>query len=164
MLSVFILSAARPGPLEATMRALVPAAAEGHVADVHVVCDMPEPIARMADAMGAGVVEPNAAQDAMSECRGEWVLILEEGACPTGDWVTAVSSHMLSKREPARFRTESTRSFWQALFGRAKRPLASGLLIETKTARANLHGDDWAGLARGRAVVTLPATLAPANL
>ena len=163
MLSVFILSASRAGPLEATMRALVPAAADGQIADVYVVCDDPGPVLELSEAMGATLTTPDAAGSALSNCRGDWVLVLEEGAWPTGDWMTAVSSHMLASRKPARFRLESPRSLWQALFGRARRPLASGLLIEATVMRANLRGSDWAGLARGRGATTLPATLVQAD-
>ena len=164
MLSVALVSNADPARLETTLRALVPATLDGQVCDVWVFCGEPAPIAALCDAMGAETVSPSDAQNALQRCRGEWLLVLEEGAWPRGDWVAVLAAHAASGGGAARFRTqEPVVPFWRRLFGRAGDPLRAGFLIPVDQARAALRNGSLATLPVGRAVRTLRADLEPAS-
>ena len=164
MLSVALVSNADPVRLETTLRALVPATLEGQVCDVKVFCDEPDAIEPLCDAMGADLAAKATAGDVLTRCRGDWLLMLEEGAWPRGDWLTVVAAHAASGGGAARFRTqEAVQPFWRKLFGRAGSALRNGFLMPIDQARSALRNGTLEMLPVGRAVRTLRADLEPAD-
>jgi hypothetical protein len=81
--------------LAATLSALVPAVVEGLLADAVVIRRRPEAaVAKVADALGASIVEPAAGANpwaaAAAVARQPWVLLLEDGDAPVEGWIGAV--------------------------------------------------------------------------
>jgi hypothetical protein len=92
--------------LAVTLSALVSAVAEGLVADAVVLTAREDPaIARVADALGAGIVvlerdhDPWAAGARLA--KRDWVLCLDAGDVPSGGWIRAVE-HFLALSPPER--------------------------------------------------------------
>ena len=164
MLTAMLVCEGDPAPLVPTFAALVPASVAGLVADVLVAHREPDAIRAVCEPAGAIPVAPSGAIDALGGCRGDWLLLLEAGARPIGEWVPTVAAHIAQPgARNGRFEVSGHgEPFWRRLFGRAHRPLRAGFLMERGAAISALRTTTPARLPVGRAVVTLPARLAPA--
>lgn len=164
MLTVLIVCEADPGPLVPTFASLVGASVAGLIADVLVAHPTPDRIAALCEPTGAQPVATEGVAVALGETRGEWVLVLEAGARPDGDWIPLVAAHVGGDRRSARFEVAGAgEPFWRRLIGRAHRPLRAGFLIERRQAINALRTTSPARLPVGRAAVTLRARLLPAS-
>ena len=164
MLSAVIVCGSDPTPLVATFAALVEASVAGLVPDVLVVHREPEMVATVCEPTGARAVAPPDLAAALGDARGSWLLVLEAGARPDGEWVPVVASH-IAGRAPRNARFEvagAGEPFWRRLIGRAHRPLRAGFVMERGAAIGALRTATPDRLPVGRAVVTLPARLLPA--
>ena len=164
MLTVLIVCGRDPSPLVATFASLLPSSVAGLTADVIVVSEQPESVEPACEPVGATAVATDAIVGALERARGEWLLVLEAGARPAGEWMPAVAAHVSSRTgRAARFEVAgSGRPFWQRLVARSRRPLRAGLVMPTRDAIEALRSTTPARLPIGRAAVTLPAKLEPA--
>ena len=164
MLTVLIVCGPDPSGLVATFGSLLPSCVAGLTADVIVVADEPESLRATCDPVGAVAVSPDEAGAALADARGDWVLVLEAGARPAGEWMPAVAAHVSrAGARAARFEVSGRgEPFWRRLIGRAHRALRAGFLIPRDGAVAALRTTTPARLPVGRAAVTLAARLAPA--
>lgn len=163
MLTALIVCGVDPDPLVPTFAALVEASVAGLLADVIVVHPEPDAIASVCEPTGATAVRVEGATEALLDARGDWVLVLEAGSRPDGDWVPGVAAHIASPAgRNGRFEVAGGgEPFWRRLVGRAHRPLRSGLVIEREAAISALRTTTPARLPVGRAAVTMRARLLP---
>jgi hypothetical protein len=105
MLSV-VIPVAHPEPaLVDTLAALVPAAADGLLRDVVLAGSAEsEFLRRVADAAGCGLLavsgdRPSTVASGARQVKGPWVLVLEPGLVPGGDWM-AETEAFLEEAEP----------------------------------------------------------------
>ncbi len=152
--------------LARTLAALVPAVVEGVVLDAVILnVDGSDEVEEIAKAAGARCVGGGDITAAIGEARGDWLLCLEPGARPEGEWFEAVSSDLAgrdhSRPMPARFRPARTDGLL-SLF-RRPRALRCGLVIHRRQAAAAKAGTLEA-LANGRAARRLNARLVPADI
>ena len=160
MLTVALIAGDEAAPLVATFRALMPAVLEGIVAGSFVVSRASQ-LAPVCEGVGAALVAPEAAREAVERSDAPWLLVLRAGSLPRDDWVGAVMAHVAGGGGSARLEPyDPDRSLWRRLTGWGGDPLAGGLLIERGAALASLRNGTLEGLAAGRAVRTLPARLA----
>lgn len=165
MVSVIIESRNEGEALALTLAALVPGALEGVLGNVVVLADVADEETRLvADAAGCTLVTKSVA-DAVIAARGDWLLLLEPGAQPLGDWIKAIGAHAANETRPARFRLASGRL--GRLVARLRRgrssPLAAGLLLrKTEARQAAAKAGMLADLARGVRSVSLPCGVEPA--
>ena len=165
MLTVVIVCGPETDPLVPTFAALVGGSVGGLVADVLVCHSEPEAIERICEPTGATPLRAADLPDALRDARGAWVMVLEAGAAPLGEWVPIVAAHLGgATARPARFEVAGgDEPFWRRLVGRAHRPLRAGYLMERDAAISALATATPARLPVGRAAVTLAARLRPAG-
>lgn len=148
-----------------TLAALIPAVVEGVVLDAIILnVDRSEEIEEIAKAAGATCMPGGDIRSAIEEARGDWLMCLEPGARPEGEWFEIVaadlSGHDHAAMMPARFR--SSRAGGLARLFRRPRALRYGLVIHKRQAAASKAGNLEA-LAYGRAARRLNAKLLPAD-
>jgi hypothetical protein len=166
MITVLVeADAASSERLARTLAALVPAVVEGVVLDAVILnVDGSDEVVEIAKAAGATCLDGGDVNAAIEEARGDWLLCLEPGARPQGEWFEVVSSDLDGRHQarpsPARFRPSRT----DGLFGLFRRPraLRCGLFIHKRQAAAAKAGTLEA-LANGRAARRLNAKLVPAD-
>lgn len=166
MITVLVeADAASTERLARTLAALVPAVVEGVVLDAVILnVDGSDEVEEVAKAAGATCLEAGDIGAAIDEARGDWLMCLEPGARPEGEWFEAVSSDLSGRDHsspmPARFRPSRA----DGLFGLFRRPraLRCGLVIHKRQAAAARAGTLEA-LANGRAARRLKARLVPAD-
>ena len=165
MLTALIVCGPDPSGLVATFGALLPSSVAGLTADVIVVSGDPESVAAACEPTGATSTSPDGAAAALKVARGSWVLVLEAGARPVGEWMPVVAAHIAAPAaRAARFEVSGRdESFWRRLVGRTRRPLRAGLLLPREGAIAALRTTTPARLPVGRATATLRARLEPAS-
>ena len=162
MLTVLIPSDSNVERLRATLTSLVPAAVDGFVTDVVITCANREPIAALCEELGAEIVAPSEIETKLDDVRGQWVLVLEEGAAVGPDWVAPVAAYVSTETTPARLRsTEKDRSFWRWLRGSPKRPLRAGYLVPKAMAKSQLRNASIEALPVGRRANVAEATVIP---
>lgn len=166
MVSVIIESRNEGEALALTLAALVPGALEGILGDVVVLTDADDEETRLvADAAGCTRVTKGVAE-AIAAARGDWLLLLEPGARPTGDWIEAIGAHAANETRPACFRLSGgwASSLVAMLRGGQSSPLAAGLLLPKMEARRTAaEARTLADIARGRQPVSLPCGIEPAR-
>ncbi len=138
MLSVIIPTKNNETGLVRTLSALVPAAVEGLVREV-IVIDLgsADQTHRIAEHAGCRIFPAEDMALAITSAKGEWIMFLEPGAKPAGEWMEHVSIHVSQGRTPARFSAarEGRLPFFQRILGR-KSALRDGLIISKSQATA----------------------------
>ncbi|MBK8458645.1 MAG: glycosyltransferase [Phyllobacteriaceae bacterium] len=162
MLSVIIETANHEEGLARTLSPLVGGLVEGVVREV-IVCDggSADATLKVAEHAGCRVVSGGVAE-AIRAAKSDWLLFLEPGARPVGDWLDPLVGHMARQTMPAQF--SRSRESRPRLFARVfSTALSTGLLIRKPQALARLKSATSAeALARGLAVKRLTAELAVA--
>lgn len=148
-----------------TLAALIPAVVEGVVLDAIIInVDGSEEVVEIAKAAGATCVPDGDIGAAIGEARGDWLMCLEPGARPEGEWFEVVSADLATRdhsaTSPARFRLSRTGGLFR-LF-RRPRALRCGLVIHKRQAAAS-KARSLEALANGRAARRLNARLMPAD-
>lgn len=167
MLSVIVLASDDAAAIETTLRGLVEGALAGTVLDVTVLrpegSSAGETVERLCEAMGAELADAGRARDCAYAARADWLLLLQAGAAPVGDWQRVVATHIARGGGAARFRTREASSIWRWLFGRARDPLRSGFLAPKPIVMNALRTGPIATVPLGRAGKVLDAELKPAS-
>lgn len=151
--------------LAKTLENLISYALEGFVQEVVVLHDALDDMTRhLAEEAGCNLVENKNFQAVCSDARGDWLLFMEAGAVLAAGWADIVSAHANADGGAASFQltVSNARPFWQRLFKPRvfKSPLARGLLISKRQARANFKSQETAAeLMRGLAVKRLRAKI-----
>lgn len=163
MLSVIIETKDAEDGLARTLAPLVSAVVEGVVREV-VVCDRgsTDGTLKVAEHAGCRVVAGDIA-DAIRAAKSDWLLFLEPGARPVGDWLDPLAAHMARQTLAGQFtRARETRpKLFGRFFGSA---LSTGLLIRKAQALSRAKAAGTAeDLARGLAVRRLAAELVVAE-
>ena len=126
---------------------------------------------KVADIAGCRFVEAGSVSlpSLVDAVKAPWLLVLEAGARPVGDWMDVVGDHVATAGAGAarlRIAPDPAASWWRGLMGPAvpARPFARGLVISRRQAlalaRPGMTLDD---LPRGVAMRSLPAALLPAR-
>lgn len=158
-------SAAQSERLAHTLSALIPAVVEGVVLDAVILnTDSSGEVEAIADATGAVCIKGRDVGAAIGAARGEWLMCLEPGARPEGDWfdevLAAVGEAQKTPLGAARFRSSRPGGL-RDLF-RRPRALRCGLIIRKHQA-ATAKAPSLERLANGRAARRLSARLMPAD-
>ena len=167
MITLLIEAPAQSGErLARTLAALIPAVVEGVVLDAIVLnADDSPDIEKVADAAGATSISGGDFAVAVETARGDWLMCLEPGARPRGEWIDAVTAALADQPNgragPLRFRLDGTHGGLSRLF-RRPRALRSGLIIHKRQASA-ARVASLEALARGRSARRLTARIAPAD-
>lgn len=171
MLTVLMECGADDQGVAATLASLVPGAVEGVVREVILVDrDMSAESRKVADHAGCRVVAAGDLRQAVEAARGEWLLLLEPGSRLLPGWIEAVIEHGdavaggTARNPAARF--SRARADRPGFFGRLRQvrtSLSEGMLMPKPQAVGLARtAPGLAALARGIAVVTLPAEIRPA--
>lgn len=172
MLSVLIPTSDDEEPLAQMLPGLVKHAVTGAITEA-VVLDQgsADGTQRVADVAGCRFIADaeRTLGEVLGELRAPWLLVLEAGARPVGDWIDVVSDHVAAPDAgAARFRiaADPAAGWWRRLMGPRvpARTFARGFLIAQRQAIALAKpGMTLEDLPRGVAVRTLPAALVPAR-
>lgn len=158
MLTVIIETKNDEEGLARTLAPLVSAVVEGVVREV-VVCDRGSTDGTLKVAEHAGCRIVGEIAESVRVAKADWLLFLEPGARPVGDWHDPIAVHMARQTMPAQFSRarESRPRLFARVFSSA---LSTGLLIRKPQALARLKAVESAeALARGLAVKRLSAEL-----
>lgn len=171
MLTVLVPTRNDEDALARMLPALVTHAVSGNIVDVIVIdAASQDGTRRVAEIAGCTIIDADGADvPALVElARGPWLLILEPGARPIGDWIGAVETHVNSAAGKGAARFSIARDpdapWWRRMFapGRATGAFHRGLLISRSQAAALARpGMALADLPRGLAVRTLRAAVRP---
>ncbi|THK36889.1 glycosyl transferase [Ensifer sp. MPMI2T] len=165
MLTIIMETHDNEAELAQTLSVLVAGAIEGLVSDV-IILDhgSKDGSLRVADAAGCRFCVDWDLGDIVRSARGEWLMLLEPGARPTGRWVDELLEYVSLNRSPARF--SPSRMHRRPLLSRLSRrvhPLETGFLMQKRdaiaVARANMRLSDMVNV---RAVRKLATELVPA--
>ncbi|WEX87921.1 glycosyl transferase [Sinorhizobium garamanticum] len=165
MLTIIMETRDNEAELVQTLSVLVAGAVEGLVSDV-IILDhgSKDGSLRVADAAGCRFCVDWDLGDIVRSARGEWLMLLEPGARPTGRWVDELLEYVSLNRNPARF--SPSRMHRRPLLSRLSRrahPLETGFLMPKRdaiaVARANMRLSDMVNV---RAVRKLATELVPA--
>jgi glycosyltransferase involved in cell wall biosynthesis len=166
MISVLIETANAEEALARTLASLVGAVVEGAVREV-IVCDRgsTDQTHYVAEHAGCRFVGEGGVAVGIGMAKSDWLLFVEPGARPVEGWAEAVLTHMNKSTLPARLtRSRASRLPFLARVFAANRPLEQGLLISKRQAASLAkNARDADALARGLAVKTLDAEIAPAD-
>jgi hypothetical protein len=151
--------------LTRTLTAMIPAIVEGAVRDAVILnADGSSEIEAIADAAGATCIPSGDIAAAVDTARGDWLLCLEPGARPEGEWYDTVLDALAATKRtpagPARFRAAAGGGLL-SLF-RRPRALRCGLIIHKRQAAA-AKAKSLEALANGRSARRLNARLVPAE-
>ena len=131
--------------LARTLQNLVTFAIEGFVVEVTVLHgELDHTTQILADEAGC-VMRPQSEglRPVFEATRGDWLLFMEPGSTLDAGWADVVNAHALADGGAAQFRLEVTdaRAWWQRILmpRKFKSPLAKGLLISKRQARANVR-------------------------
>ncbi|MDK1375776.1 MULTISPECIES: glycosyl transferase [unclassified Sinorhizobium] len=165
MLTIIMETRDNEAELAQTLAVLVAGAVEGLVSDV-IILDhgSKDGSLRVADAAGCRFCVDWHLDDIVRSARGEWLMLLEPGARPTGRWVDELLEYVSLNRNPARFSpSRMHRRPLLSRLSRRTRPLETGFLMQKRdaiaVARANMRLSDMADV---RAVRKLATELVPA--
>ncbi|MCA1403587.1 glycosyl transferase [Ensifer sp. IC3342] len=165
MLTIIMETRDNEAELAQTLSVLVAGAVEGLVSDV-IILDhgSKDGSLRVADAAGCRFCVDWDLGDIVRSARGEWLMLLEPGARPTGRWVDELLEYVSLNRNPARFSlSRMHRRPLLSRLSRRKRPLETGFLMQKRdaiaVARANMRLNDMVNV---RAVRKLATELVPA--
>lgn len=171
MLTVMVQTHNHEDALARMLPALVPHAVSGNVTDVIVIdAGSEDDTRRVAEIAGCTIVDARSADvpSLVETARGQWLLVLEPGARPSGDWVGAIEAHVnrAGRSGAACFALapDPDAPWWRRLIGpqRASGAFARGLLIARSQAAALARpGMALGDLPRGLAVRTLAAAIVP---
>jgi hypothetical protein len=165
MLTIITETRDNEAELAQTLSVLVAGAVEGLVSDV-IVLDhgSQDGSSRVADAAGARFCTSWDMTDIVRSARGDWLLLLEAGARPTGRWIDDVAEYMSLNKMPARF--SPSRQYRLPFLKRfVTRPTALelGLLLSKQQASAIAKSSTLLrDFANGRAARKLGSELVPA--
>lgn len=165
MLTVLMETRDSETKLAQSLAALVAGAVEGLVSDV-IILDhgSQDASGRVADAAGARFLTDWDMADVLRSARGEWLLLIQPGACPLGRWVDDIAEHMAVGRGPACF--SASRRHRRPLLARlaSRRPaLERGFLVKCAQAAGMARpGATLADLVARRGVHRLSSELMPA--
>jgi hypothetical protein len=166
MLSVLIETRDDEERLARSLASLVGAVVEGVLREV-IVCDRgsTDQTHYVAEHAGCRFLAQGGIAAGVGLAKSDWLLLIEPGARPTDGWTEAVVTHINRSTLPARFRrARGSRLPFLARVLSGNRALAQGLLITKRQASALAKSaSDAEGLARGLAMKTLAAELAPAE-
>ncbi len=152
-----------------TLQNLVSFAIDGLVVEVTLMFDSLDNTTRiLADEAGC-VLRPqaNGLKPVFDSARGDWLLFMEPGSTLEAGWADVVYAHAMADGGAAYFKLEvsDARSWWQRILKprRYSSPLAKGLLISKRQARANFKEQSSVSeLMRGLALKPLAASIRPA--
>lgn len=169
MLTVIVPTRNDEVALARMLPALVPHAVSGNIVDVIVVdAGSRDDTRRVAEIAGCTIVDAESADvPALAGlARGQWLLVLEPGVRPVGDWIGAVETHVNTATGAGAARFSLARdpntSWWRRLFGPGPTggPFQRGFLISrSQVAALARPGMALADLPRGLAVRTLTASV-----
>jgi glycosyltransferase involved in cell wall biosynthesis len=166
MLSVLIETRDNEEALARTLASLIPAVVEGAIRDV-VVCDLgsTDQTRYVAEHAGCHFLATGGIAAGVVQAKSDWLLILEPGARPLEGWTDAVIAHANKSTMPARFsRARGSGPGFLARIFAGNRALVQGLLItKRQAAPLSKNASGAEALARGLAVKTLMAEIAPAG-
>ncbi|MCA1440526.1 glycosyl transferase [Ensifer sp. IC4062] len=171
MLTIIMETHDNEAELAQTLSVLVAGAVEGLVSDV-IILDRgsKDGSLRVADAAGCRFCVDWDLGDIVRSARGEWLMLLEPGARPTGRWVDELLEYVSLNRNPARF--SPSRMHRRPLLSRLSRkapPLETGFLVQKRdaiaVARANMRLSDMVNVGAVRKLATelVPAWVATGN-
>lgn len=157
--------------LARTLQNLVSFAIDGLVVEVTLLHEKLDNTTQiLADEAGC-IVRPQSEglKPVFENTRGDWLLFMEPGSTLEAGWADVVYAHAMADGGAAYFKLEvsDVRSWWQKLLAPRKyaSPLARGLLISKRQARANLKEQKSAvELMRGLALKPLSASIRPAPI
>ncbi|UIJ71194.1 glycosyl transferase family 2 [Aurantimonas sp. HBX-1] len=171
MLTVLMECGADDQGVAATLATLVPGAVEGVVREVVLIDrQMSAESRKVADHAGCRIVAPADLRTVVASARGEWLLLLEPGARLQPGWIEAVIEHgdAVARGNPrnpaARFaRSRADRPGFFERLRQVRGALAEGFLMPKPQAVGRARtASSLEAMARGLAVVTLPADIRPA--
>ena len=151
--------------LARTLAAMIPAVVEGVVRDAIILnADGSSEVEDVADAAGAICIDGSDIATAVLSARGDWLMCLEPGARPEGEWHDTVLAAISDNhtRPPARFRAVGPMTGGFLGLFRRPRALRCGLIIHKHQAAA-AKAKNLEALAHGRAARRLQARLMPAD-
>lgn len=157
--------------LARTLQNLVSFAIDGLVVEVTLLHDNLDNTTQiLADEAGC-ILRPQKGglKPVFDNARGEWLLFMEPGSTLEAGWADVVYAHAMADGGAAYFKlaVSDARTWWQRLLNPRKyaSPLAKGLLISKRQARANLKEQRSAvELMRGLALKPLSASIRPAPI
>jgi len=157
--------------LARTLQNLVSFAIDGLVVEVTLLHDKLDNTTQvLADEAGC-ILRPQTEglKPALESARGDWLLFMEPGSTLEAGWADVVHAHAMADGGAAYFKLAVTdaRPWWQRVLKPATHssPLARGLLISKRQARANLKEQKSAvELMRGLALKRLSASIHPAPI
>ncbi|OJF90436.1 glycosyl transferase [Pararhizobium antarcticum] len=165
MLTIILETRDDEAELAQTLSALVSGAVEGLVSDV-IILDhgSHDGSSRVADAAGCRFLTHWDMKDVVRSVRGEWLMLLQAGARPSGRWIDDVAEYIALNKAPGRFSPSRLhrKPFFQRI-GRRPAALEHGFLISKRQAVASAKtGMLLADLARGHSVRRLATEIVPA--
>lgn len=170
MLSVLVPTRNDEAELARMLPGLVQHAVSGAISDVIIIdqgsSDETKKVAEIAGCKWVDADQTNMV-DVIDRARGSWLLVLEPGARPMGDWLEQVEAHInggLSGAARFSLAHDPGAPWWRRLVpvGSGGRPFARAFLISRSQARALCKpGMALVDLPRGVAVRTLSAALMP---
>ncbi len=164
MMTIILETRDNEAELAQTLSALVSGAVEGLVSDV-IILDhgSRDGSSRVADAAGCRFLVSWDIKDVVRSARGEWLMLLEAGARPSGRWIDDLAEYIALNKAPARFSPSRLhrKPFFQRIGRRAA--LERGFLLSKRQAvSAAKTGMLLADLAKGHSVRTLATEIIPA--
>lgn len=154
-----------------TLQNLVSFAIDGFVVEVAVLHhNLDNTTQILADEAGC-ILRPQSQglKPVFDNARGDWLLFMEPGSTLDAGWADVVYAHAMADGGAAYFKLEvsDARSWWQRILKprRHSSPLARGLLISKRQARANVKEQKSAvELMRGLALKPLGASIRPSPI
>lgn len=154
-----------------TLQNLVSFAIDGLVVEVTLLHDQLDNTTQiLADEAGC-ITRPHAGglKAVFDGARGDWLLFMEPGSTLEAGWADVVHAHAMADGGAAYFRlaVSDARPWWQRMLHPRKHssPLAKGLLISKRQARANFKEQKSAvELMHGLALKPLSASIRPAPI
>ncbi len=166
MISVVIQTANDDDLLMRTLAAIVDAAIEGVVSEVIIAeSGSSDRIAAIADEAGCRTVRTGEIGDAIKMAKKDWLLFLEPGSYPVGDWLGPVMDHVGRTQTAARFSPApgSRQRFLQRLMLKPS-ALCHGLLMTKRQSSVLARSHKTAEqLAQGVSARRLTAHIMPAG-
>ncbi len=165
MLTIILETRDHEAELAQTLAVLVSGAVEGLVSDV-IILDhgSRDGCSRIADAAGCRFLLSWDMRHVVRSARGEWLMLLEAGARPSGRWIDEVAEYIGLNKAPARFSPSRMhrKPFFKRI-GRRPAPLEHGFLLSKRQATATAKtGMLLADIAKGLSVRTLSTEIVPA--
>ena len=165
LVTVLIECGADAARLGETLASLVPGAVEGLVRGVVVLDRGLDPAAwAVADQAGCDVLPADRLTHAVTNAKGDWLLVLEPGARLVSGWIEGVAEHLCGGATPRAARFLPARRDRPRFLQRLRRspPLRDGLLLPKDQAIGLARSRrSLADIATGLATVRLEAEIRP---